>query len=145
MFTGTHTNSIDEKGRVVIPVKLRYGLGERVWLSKGPDGCLNIFTQDGWSEYKSAYVTNRTLKDENARKLQRFIFGGAHELDIDQRQGRINLPQDLIDYAGIGKEVVFVGAESYIELWDPAAYEKEMGPDNLNPKRIMADAGEMEE
>ena len=144
MLTGTYFNTIDSKGRVVIPTKLRNSLGERIWVVKGPDGCLNVFTQQGWMEYTGAYITNRTLKDEKARQLQRFILGGAHELEID-RQGRVNLPQDLINYAGIEKDVAFMGVGGYIELWSVAAYEREMGADNLDPKLVMAGAGEMEE
>ena len=144
MLTGTYFNTLDNKGRVVVPTKLRFSLGERIWAVKGPDGCLNVFTQDGWIEYTSAYITNRTLKDEKARQLQRFVLGGAHELEID-KQGRINLPQSLISFAGIEKDVTFVGVGGYIELWNPDVYKREMGPENLNPKLVMAAAGEIEE
>ena len=84
MHTGKFNSSIDDKGRAVIPSKFRNSLGERIWLVNMPDGCLNIFTQSGWYEYMSAYITNRDQKDELARQLQRFMLGGAIELDIDR-------------------------------------------------------------
>jgi len=142
MFAGSYFNTVDNKGRVFVPAKLRYSLGERIWLVKGIDGCLTIFTQEGWYDFAGKYVTNRTMKDEKARKLRRFIFGGSRELEID-KQGRINLPQDLMDYAGIDKDVAFVGCGDLVELWNMEAYESEMDPDNLDPKEIMRDAAEM--
>ena len=144
MFTGTYFNTVDNKGRVFIPAKLRYSLGERIWLAKGVDGGLTVFTQEGWYDYTGKYVANRDLKDENARKLQRFIFGGSHELEID-KQGRINLPQDLMGYARIEKDVTFVGCGDLVELWNTEAYESEMNPDVFDPKKIMRNAADMVE
>ena len=139
MLTGSYFNSIDNKGRVFIPTKLRCSLGERIWLVKGIDTCLYIFTQESWSEFMNSYITNRTLKDAKSRKLQRFILGGSRELEVD-RQGRINLPQDQIDYAGIDKDVVFVGCMDRIELWSAEAYEKEMAQETLDPDELMRGA-----
>ena len=143
MLTGSYFNSIDVKGRVFIPAKLRYSLGERVWLVKGIDTCLYIFTQESWSDFMDSYITNRTMKDAKSRKLQRFILGGSRELEID-RQGRINIPQDQIEYAGIEKDVVLVGCADRIELWSAEAYEKEMAKENLNPDELMRDAADAE-
>ena len=139
MPTGSYFNTIDAKGRVIIPTKLRYSLGERIWLVRGIDPCLYIFTQKDWEEYTKRYIDNLSMTDERARKLQRFTLGGSHELDID-RQGRINLPQTLIDYAGIEKDVVFIGCPNRIEVWSSAAYEKDMSPENLDPNELMKGA-----
>jgi len=136
MLTGSFFNTIDAKGRVVIPTKLRYGLGERVWLVRGIDPCLYIFTQKEWDDYTNQYINNRSMTDAKARKLQRFTLGGSHELEID-RQGRINLPQNLVDYARIEKDVVFIGCTNRIEVWSVAAYEEDMSPDNLEPDELM--------
>ncbi len=141
MFTGSYYNTIDAKGRVFIPTKLRYSLGERIWLVKGIDTCLYLFTGDGWADFKDKYIANRTKKDAKARMLQRFLLGGAHELEID-RQGRINLPQDLVGYAGIEKDVAFVGCDDLIELWNAETYSKVMDPANFNPDELMRDAAE---
>ena len=139
MFTGSYFNSVDEKSRVFIPIKFRYSIGERVWLSKGVDNCLYLFTLDSWPGFVDEYVANRTLTDINARKLQRFLLGGSHELVIDG-SGRIKLPQDHIDYTGIGKDVVFVGCGDRIEIWGAEAYAKEMDPKTLDPNLLMSSA-----
>jgi len=81
------------------------------------------------------------MTDTNARKLQRLTLGHSHELEID-RQGRINLPQILIDYAGIEKDVVFLGCDDRIEIWDGATYESDMAPENLDLDKLMRDAAE---
>lgn len=141
MFTGSYFNSIDAKGRAFVPAKLRYSLGERVWLAKGVDGCLNIFTQETWRDYINQYISILSKKDEKARQLKRFILGGSRELEID-RQGRINIPQDLADYACIEKDVAFVGSDDLVELWGAEVYKKEMSPENINPKDLMRGAAE---
>jgi MraZ protein len=137
MLTGSYFNTVDDKSRIAIPAKLRYELGERVWLVKGIDTCLYVFTQDGWADFKDEYITNLKMTDTNARRLQRFILGGSREFEID-KQGRINLPQDHKDYAGIEKDVVFLGCGNRIELWPLDAYEKEIDPANLNPDELMS-------
>jgi len=141
MPTGTYFNNIDVKGRIIIPQKLRYSLGERIWLAKGVDPCLYIFTQQDWDDFKSRYINDLSMTDAKARRLQRFMLGGAHELEID-RQGRVNIPQNLIDYAGIGKEVAIIGCPNRIEVWSSEAYEKDMSPDNLDPNELMMGAVE---
>ena len=141
MLTGSYFITIDVKGRVFVPTKLRYQLGERIWLVKGIDPCLNIFTQEAWTAYTNEYISNRSLKDDKARKLQRHVFGSTYEIEID-RQGRVNLPQNLIEYAGIDKDVVFVGCKDYVELWGAEAFEREMDPANLDPNGSMRDAAE---
>lgn len=123
----------------MIPNKYRVYLGERIWLAKGVDGCLNIFTQSAWEEYARKYIMNRSLTDEKARQLIRFALGGSRELEID-RMGRINLPQDHIEFAGIEKEVVFVGFGDYIELWGKDAFGKKADPANLDLSGLMHDA-----
>ena len=141
MLTGCYFNTIDSKGRALIPNKLRYRLGERIWLVKGIDPCLYIFTQEEWLAFTDKYLDNLTLKDAKSRMLQRFILGGSREIEIDG-QGRINLPQDHIDYAGIKKDAVFVGCGKLVELWDAEAYEKATGPDAVDPDDLMRDAAE---
>ena len=137
MLTGSYFNTVDEKGRVFIPTKLRYSLGERIWLVKGADTCLYVFTQDSWADFAGRYINNLTLKDSNARKAQRFFAGSARELEID-KQGRINLPQEQMDYAGIKKDVVIMGCVDRIEIWSAEAHAKEM--ENLDPDQLMRDA-----
>ncbi|MDR3364795.1 MAG: division/cell wall cluster transcriptional repressor MraZ [Clostridiales Family XIII bacterium] len=139
MFTGNYFNTIDAKGRVFIPTKLRFSLGERVWLVKGVDACLYILTEGAWREFTAEYITKLTLKDAKARKLQRFFLGNSREVEID-KQGRVNLPQDHIEYAAIEKDVVFVGCGERIELWGAESFGKEMDPKAFDPDELMRGA-----
>ena len=139
MFDGNYPSTIDDKKRACIPKKLRFRLGERVRVAKGFERCLVVHTVEDWLKFVEKYISNRSLADEKARKLRRFYLGGSRELDIDQ-QGRINLPVDLMEYAGIDKDAVFVGCGDYIEIWDPLLYKEEMDPKNTDPKELMRDA-----
>ena len=139
MLTGCYYNTIDSKGRALIPNKLRYRLGERIWLAKGIDDCLYILTQEAWSDFNDKYMKDLTLIDDSSRMLERFVFGGSREIEIDG-QGRINLPQDMIDYAKLIKDAVFVGCGGRVELWSAELYEKVMSPDSVNPNELMRNA-----
>ncbi|MDR0874679.1 MAG: division/cell wall cluster transcriptional repressor MraZ [Clostridiales Family XIII bacterium] len=131
MLTGSYFNTVDSKGRAFVPTKLRYGLEERVWLAIGLDACIYVMAQDKWNDFLAEYITPLSLKDGAGRKLQRQILGNSREVEIDGH-GRINIPPDYLAYAGIEKDIVFVGVGDRIELWDKKAYDVEMDPKTLN-------------
>ena len=112
MFMGTTHNSIDEKNRMIVPSKLRAGLGSRCVLTKGLDRCLYIYTMEDWE--KQMFI--------------RHFCANAAECEFD-KQGRIGIPQELKAYAGIEKELVTMGAMSKIEIWARDVWE---APDNEN-------------
>ena len=141
MLTGSYFNTVDNKGRAFVPTKLRYGLGERVWLVKGIDACIYVMSQDSWKSFIDEYITDLSLKDSRSRKLQRFIFGNSKEIDLDA-QGRINIPPDHLAYAGIEKDITFIGAGDRIELWSKDKYEAENDFAKMNPDTLMREAGE---
>ncbi|MDR1797819.1 MAG: division/cell wall cluster transcriptional repressor MraZ [Clostridiales Family XIII bacterium] len=136
MLTGSYFNSIDSKGRAFIPTKLRYGLAERVWLVKGIDPCLYVFTPEGWADYTAEYITGHPLDNPDARKLKRFFLANSREVEIDGH-GRINIPADYLAYAGVEKEVVFVGMGDMLELWGKERYDKESDPANIDPSELL--------
>ena len=142
MLTGSYFNTVDNKGRAFVPTKLRYGLGERVWLVKGIDSCVYVMSQDAWKNFIEEYITDLSLKDSGSRKLQRFIFGNSKEIDIDA-QGRINIPPDHLSYAGIEKDITFIGAGDRIELWSKEKYEAENDFEKINPDALMREAGKV--
>ena len=115
MFMGTTYNSIDEKNRMIVPSKLRAGLGARCVLTKGLDRCL----------YKIAQLPE---SDPKVRAFIRHFCANAAECEFD-KQGRIGIPQELKAYAGIEKELVTMGAMSKIEIWAKDIWE---APDNEN-------------
>lgn len=125
MFMGTSYNSIDEKNRVIIPSKLRAGLGARCILTKGLDTCLYIYTLADW-EKQLEKVSRLPEADPKVRAFIRHFCGNAVECELD-KQGRIVIPQELKGFAGIQKELVTMGAMSKIEIWSRERWE---APDN---------------
>ncbi len=125
MFMGTANNSIDEKNRVIIPSKLRAGLGARCILTKGLDTCLYIYTMADW-EKQLEKVSRLPEADPKVRAFIRHFCGNAVECELD-KQGRIVIPQELKAFAGIQKELVTMGAMSKIEIWSRERWE---APDN---------------
>ena len=121
MLIGTYQHNVDAKGRVFLPVKLRGDLGERFIVSKGLDGCLFLYSLEEWARLEQEI---RTLPVSQSRQIQRFLFAGATDVEVDS-QGRICVPQILREYAGLGKEATIIGASSRAEIWDRARWEGE--------------------
>jgi len=122
-FSGEFEHSVDEKGRVTLPAKLREGLGEVVFLTRGLDGCLFLYAEPRWKEI-TENAGRLSLTKRTARVFARMIFAGtACELD---RAGRILIPSGLRSFARIKSQVVIVGVEDRIELWSPELWEKAM-------------------
>ena len=115
MFLGEYQHTIDEKGRVAIPSKFRPSLSEGLVVTRGIDRCLYIWTLDRWQEMARS-MSKLPIVQENARRITRHFFSGAVDTKMD-KLGRIILPQYLREYAGLGSEVVIVGANTNIEIW----------------------------
>ena len=132
MLIGEFLHNIDKKGRVFVPAKLREDLGERFVVSRGLDGahCLAIYAPAEWEKLKERIAG---LSYVNAKKLQRFLFSGATELESDA-QGRVLLPQNLREYAGLEDSAYIIGASDRVEIWSRAEWEKqreEMTSENI--------------
>lgn len=115
MFIGEYKHSLDNKNRVIIPAKFREALGETFFVTIGFEGSLDIYTQEDWDDIiqeLSSY--SRTSRD--ARLYVRHRTSKATECTLDG-QGRIQLPQVLIDSAKIDKKCVVIGANDHIEIW----------------------------
>lgn len=116
MFAGEFRHSVDEKGRVALPAKFREVLIDGAMLTRGNDGCLTVYRLNEWEELMEKIAKLPQSKTE-VRNYVRFLLSGAVEIKID-KQGRINLPAYLTEFAGINKKVVFVGVYDRLELWD---------------------------
>ena len=116
MFMGEYNHTIDPKGRVIIPAKFRENLGSQFVITKGLDGCLYGQPYDTWEEVGKNFQESMKANKE-ARKFSRFFFASASSCDID-KQGRILIPANLRDYAGLKKDVVLAGNLTHIEIWD---------------------------
>lgn len=124
-FMGTYQNNVDPKGRVSIPVKFREALGERFYITKGFDDCIDVHTATSW-EKMTRLLQKLSATKRDMREYVRFVFGNATEVELD-KQGRILLPAPLRDSVGISKEVVVLGVGTKIEIWDKAVWEKHQG------------------
>ena len=121
MFMGEYNHSIDSKGRLIIPSKLREDLGESFVITKGLDGCLFIYTEKEWENVENKF-REMPLTTKDARKFSRFFFAGAAKMETD-KQGRILIPNSLREFALLKKDVVLVGVLDRVEIWDKDNWE----------------------
>ena len=102
LLIGEYEHSLDAKGRLIMPAKLRQDMGERFIVTKGLDGCLFAFSQEEWLNFETKLKT-LPLSDRNARNFVRFFLSGATECEID-KQGRFLIPNNLRIAANLDKE-----------------------------------------
>ncbi|MCK4261779.1 division/cell wall cluster transcriptional repressor MraZ [bacterium] len=126
MFYGEYEHTIDRKGRVIVPSKFRDALKDKFvdtfMVTRGYEKCLFVFPPDQWQAYEQ---TLRALSPHKAdpRALSRMFYGGANQCPCD-RQGRINIPKILLNYATINKEVAIIGVSTRFEIWDKERWNK---------------------
>ncbi len=130
MFTGEFQHTLDEKGRVIIPARLREGLGDTFMITRGLDGCLFIYHFDTWTKIEQK-VKELPLARKDARAFARYFFSGAAEVEID-RQGRVLIPQNLREHAAIEKEVMIIGVSDRVEVWSEKAWREYTSAENLD-------------
>lgn len=115
MFLGEFEHSVDEKGRVAVPARFREELAEGIILTRGFERCLQAFPRPTWERLRER-VSGLSLGSEESRLLRRLLFSGAADVEVD-RQGRILVPQNLREYAGLGEQVVLAGMDTFFEVW----------------------------
>ncbi|MFP5356392.1 MAG: division/cell wall cluster transcriptional repressor MraZ [Gemmatimonadota bacterium] len=121
MFLGEYEHSLDAKGRVILPVRMRARLAEGCIVTKGLDGCLYVYPPEEWQQV-TEQLREARLSNAAARNFTRLMFSGASEQTPD-RQGRVMIPEPLRKYAGLDRDVTILGLDSRIEIWDRAAWE----------------------
>lgn len=114
MFMGEYHQRIDEKGRIIIPSKLRSDLGESFIVTRGLDNCLFIYPKEEWNSIINKYKELPNTKD--ARNFMRFFLSGATVCEFD-KQGRINISTPLINYAKLEKDCIIIGVNDRLEVW----------------------------
>jgi len=125
MFVGEYVHSVDDKSRVAIPVKFRNLLQNGGILTRGNDGCLVIYRMNEWEKMMEKLARLPQSKPD-VRGYMRFLLSGATDFAMD-KQGRINLPGFLKDFAGINRKVVFVGVYDKLEVWEKDKWEEYRG------------------
>ncbi|WP_373896243.1 division/cell wall cluster transcriptional repressor MraZ [Virgibacillus natechei] len=121
MFMGEFQHNIDTKGRIIVPSKFREELGASFVVTRGLDKCLFAYSMNEWKILEEK-LKKLPLTKKDARAFTRFFFSGAVECEVD-KQGRINIPQPLRNYAALDKECVVIGVSNRIEFWASENWE----------------------
>jgi MraZ protein len=128
-FKGQETYSIDDKGRVNVPTKMRKSLApeaaDRFVLTRGMDKCIVAYPMDAWRGYEAKFAALNQYSERD-RFFLRMILSWSEEVEMDAQQ-RVSLPKRLLEFAGIGKDdnkVTIVGMIDHIEFWQPAEFER---------------------
>lgn len=119
---GEFQHNIDDKGRMIIPAKFRELLGASFVVTRGLDKCLFVYPLPEWEVLEQKLKALPLMKSD-ARAFTRFFFSGATECDWD-KQGRVNLPSNLRDYANLEKECVVLGVSNRVEIWSRDIWEQ---------------------
>ena len=125
MLLGTHEHTIDDKNRLTLPAKFRESFAGAVIVAKGLDACLRVFRGEDWARLVESRLAPLDPFSQATRRIQRFHFAGASEAELD-KQGRVMLPKELLEHAKLGREVVVAGVNERLEIWDRAAWRKEL-------------------
>ncbi len=134
MLIGQYEHSLDAKGRLIMPAKLREDMGEKFIITKGLDGCLFGFSQKEWENFEAKLKT-LPLTNKNARDFVRFFLSGAMECEID-KQGRFLISSNLRKVATLEKEVVIIGVGTRIEIWNKDKWEEYNSEENISADSI---------
>lgn len=134
MFIGEYQHNIDDKGRLAVPSKFRDSLVSGGVITRGLDGCLFLYTLTEW-DVLAKKLQSLPLTQKEARSFVRLMFAGAAEVSMD-KQGRINVPNFLLEFGDLKKEVMITGLYNRVEIWQKDRWEKyknsaEASHDNL--------------
>ena len=112
---GEYVHNIDRKGRLIMPAKFRSELGDQIFITRGLDGCLNVYPLEEWTRLFLQYST-LPLTNADARIFLRIFMAKACEVEPDA-QGRILIPASLIKEVGLDKECLIIGVANHLEIW----------------------------
>jgi MraZ protein len=127
MLIGEFTHTLDDKKRISLPTKLRKELGKSIVVAPGLDSCLFLFTKKDWTDIAEK-LSSGSMLEQNTRSFSRYLFGQAMELPVDSA-GRILVPENLRNLAGLTQKVVLIGVKTRMEIWSEEkwnSYKKEV-------------------
>ena len=132
MFIGEYHHSIDEKGRIIIPMKFREELGNNFIVTRGIENCLFVYPMSNWEQITNK-LNSLPFTKKDARNFNRFFMSGATEVELD-KQGRVNISSPLIDYAKLDKECVVIGTGDRLEIWSNKTWNEffDSAKDNMS-------------
>lgn len=129
MFVGKFYNSIDSKSRMIVPAKFRDGLGGKCVIVKSIDPCLNVYPEEEWEIFVKEKLSKLSDFKKDTRMIKRYFHASAAVCDVD-KQGRVTIPQELKQHAGIEKDLVTIGTDAIIEVWSKEHWEDRLDPDS---------------
>jgi len=138
VLIGEYEHTLDAKGRLIMPSKLREDIGEKFIITKGLDGCLFAFSIEEWKKFEEKLRT-LPISNKDARNFSRFFFAGAIDCEID-KQGRFLISSNLREFAGLEKEVIIVGMDSRLEIWSKEKwikFDEDISADEIAEKMEM--------
>jgi MraZ protein len=125
MLLGEYDHSLDDKNRLTLPAKFRQSFSDGVVLARGMDGCLAVYTREGWDTFVESRLAVLDPLSKESRQMSRFMFAGASETELD-KQGRVMVPAPLVEHAALEREVVVAGVRDHLEIWDRAAWREQL-------------------
>lgn len=134
MLIGEYEHSLDVKGRLILPAKIREDMGDKFIVTKGLDGCLFGFSQNEWTNFEEKLKT-LPLTNKNARDFVRFFLSGATECEID-KQGRFLITGNLREYATLEKDAIIIGVGTRIEIWNREKWKSYNSDENISADEI---------
>ena len=141
MFIGEYQHNIDKKGRLAVPVKFRQRLKKGAVVTKGLDNCLFLYPQEEWKKLADKLI-NLPLSQARSRAFARLMLAGAYEVKTDS-QGRINLPNYLLNYAHLKKRATVAGLYNRIEIWDSGVWARYKTMAERDSEKIAESLGEL--
>ncbi len=134
MLIGEYEHSVDVKGRLIMPAKLREEIGEKFVVTKGLDGCLFVFSLKEWDLFQEK-LRALPVSNKNARDFSRFFLAGAIECEID-KQGRFLISGNLREFASLDKDVVIIGVTTRLEIWNKEKWKNYSSDENISAEEI---------
>ena len=125
MLLGEYEHALDDKNRLTLPAKFREAFSQGVFVAKGIDPCLLVYPPGEWNRFVELGLAPLNPFSREARQMSRFMFAGATDTELD-RQGRIMIPPPLVEHAKLSREVVIAGVRDHLEIWDRAAWRKQL-------------------
>ena len=125
MLLGEHEHTIDDKNRLTLPARFRRTFADGIVVTRGLDGCLHAWPQAAWQQLVDSRLASLDLLSVQGRRLHRHFFSGASETAPD-KQGRVSIPSALLEHAKLGRDVVVAGVNDHLEIWDRAAWRREL-------------------
>jgi MraZ protein len=125
MLLGEYEHTLDDKNRLTLPARFRQAFAEGIVVTRGMDGCLFAYTPGDWAALVEGRLATLDPLSKEGRRMQRFFYAGATEAELD-KQGRVGIPQALLEHAKLGRDVVVAGVHDHLEIWDRAAWRLEL-------------------